>query len=106
MQKRVFRTSFLSACLSVLFLTLGVSQSFAATSYPASKVSRQTLMKKMRDKEDDVRSFCSGMYKCLDIKYEACTENDMKPWPKVKYNDEYCGPYKEIVKRGFPTDVR
>ena len=78
MQNNVFRTSFLCTCLSVLFLTLGVSQSFATKNVPTSEVSRETLVKKLRDNKDDVRAFCSGMQKCLDIKYEACTADDMK----------------------------
>ena len=106
MQKHVFRTSFLCSCLSVLFLTFGVSQAYAVKSVPASEVSHEMLEKKLRANKDDLRSFCSGMQKCLDIKYEACTEDDMKPWPKVKYDEEFCGPYKEVVQRGFSTDFK
>ena len=106
MQKHVFRTSFLCSCLSVLFLTLGVAQTYAAKSVPASEVSYEMLSKRLKANKDDLRSFCSGMQKCLDIKYEACTEDDMKPWTKVKYDEEFCGPYKEVVKRGFSTDVK
>lgn len=61
---------------------------------------------KTKNNADNMRSFCSGMYKCLDIKYEACTETDLKPWPKIEYDNEFCGPYKEIVKRGFSTDIK
>ena len=100
-----FRTSVIYACVGILLLTFGVTESFAAQKIPASEVSRKTLLKKMRDKEDDVRSFCIGMDKCLGIRYEACTESDMKPWPKIDYNAEYCRPYKDIVNRGFSTNV-
>ena len=88
-----------------LVLAVGSSVSFAAKKVPASEVSRALLLKKTKNSKDDMRAFCSGMYKCLDIKYEACSEVDMKPWPKVEYNKEFCAPYKEIVKRGFSTDV-
>ena len=54
--------------------------------------------------EEGFRSLCSGVKKCLNIDYGFCTEADQKPWPKVKYNDEYCEPFKEITKRGLPAD--
>ena len=54
--------------------------------------------------EDGFRSLCSGVKACLGIDYGFCTEADQKPWPKVKYNDEYCAPFKEITKRGLPAD--
>ena len=88
----------------VLVLVFGSSISFAKT-ISSKEVSREILLKKVHDDEDDLRSFCSGMSKCLDIQYEACSEADMKPWPKVTYNEEFCGPYKEIVKRGWTTNV-
>lgn len=99
------RFSFLMG-VCCLVLAFGSSLSYAAKTVPASEVSRKLLLKKTRNSDDDLRSFCSGMYKCLDIKYEACTEKDMKPWPKVEYDNEFCGPYKEIVKRGFSTDIK
>ena len=105
MRCKVLRFPLLCLCLSAFVLTLGVAPSYAAKSIPSSQVSRDKLLKKMRDKADDLRSFCSGMYRCLDMKYEACTEDDMKPWPKIDYDAEFCAPYKEIVKRGFSTNV-
>lgn len=55
---------------------------------------------------DDYRSLCSGVKKCLNIDYGPCREEDQKPWPKVKYDSEYCAPYKEITKRGFKADPK
>lgn len=54
--------------------------------------------------EGDLRSLCSGVKKCLGIDYYPCKVEDQKPWPKVKYNDEYCAPFHEITKRGFKAD--
>ncbi len=96
----------LSMWIFVLVLILGSSLSFATKTISTSDVPRKLLLKKTKNSDDDMRSFCSGMYKCLDMKYEACTEKEMKPWPKVEYDKEFCGPYKEIVKRGFSTDVK
>jgi len=99
-----FRNSFLMG-ICVLVLALGSSLSFAAKTVSTSEVSRKVLLKKTKDNKDDMRSFCSGMYKCLDMKYEACSEEEMKTWPKVDYDKEFCAPYKEIVKRGFSTNI-
>ena len=67
---------------------------------------RGRVLMQLAGKEDDVRSLCSGVEKCLGTRYDFCTEADFKPWPKVKYDAEYCAPYHEIVKRGFPADLR
>ena len=104
MQGRNLRFSLLM-CVC-FWLALGSSLSFAAKTVSSSEVSRRQLLMKMKNKDDDMRSFCSGMHKCLDIKYDACTEADLKPWPKISYDEEFCGPYKEIVKRGFPLDIK
>ena len=104
MQGKSLRFSLLM-CFSVL-MVLGSSLSYAAKSVSVSEVSRRQLLMKMKNNADNMRSFCSGLYKCLDIKYEACTDVDMKPWPKIEYNNEFCAPYKEIVKRGFSTDIK
>jgi len=105
MRCEIIRSSFLSVCLAVV-LALGSSLSYATTSVPASEVTRKQLLMKVKNKADDMRAFCSGMNKCLDIKYEACADEEFKLWPKVDYNEEFCAPYKEIVKRGFPTDFK
>jgi hypothetical protein len=99
------RSSFVSVCLAVV-LALGYSLSFATTNVPASEVTRKQLLMKVKNKADDMRAFCSGMNKCLDIKYEACTGEELKLWPKVEYNEEFCAPYKELVNRGFSTDFK
>lgn len=95
----------MSVCLAVV-LALGSSLSYATTIVPSSEVTRKQLLMKVKNKADDIRAFCSGMNKCLDIKYDACTSEELKLWPKVDYNEEFCAPYKEIVKRGFPTDFK
>ncbi len=105
MQCKGLRFSFLSVCIGFM-LALGTSMSYATKSVSSSEVSRRQLLMKTKNNADNMRSFCSGMYKCLDIKYEACSEIDMKPWPKIEYDNEFCGPYKEIVKRGFSTDFK
>lgn len=99
------RSSFVSVCLAVV-LALGYSLSFATTNVPVSEVTRKQLLMKVKNKADDMRAFCSGMNKCLDIKYEACTGEELKLWPKVEYNEEFCAPYKELVNRGFSTDFK
>ena len=105
MQSKSLLVSFMGVCVAVV-LTLGSSLSYAAKSVPVSEVSRRQLLVKMHNKDDDMRSFCAGMNKCLGIKYEACTEAELKPWQKIDYNNEFCAPYKEIVKRGFSTDIK
>lgn len=55
---------------------------------------------------DDYRSLCSGVKKCLNIDYGPCRAEDQKPWPKVKYDEEFCAPYIEITKRGFKADPK
>lgn len=105
MRCEIFRSSYLSVCLAVV-LALGYSLSYATKIVPSSEVTRKQLLIKVKNKADDMRAFCSGMNKCLDIKYEACTSEELKLWPKVDYNEEFCAPYKEIVKRGFSTDFR
>lgn len=66
---------------------------------------RQRMMQRAGG-EDEFRSLCSGLKKCLDMDFETCTEEDQKPWPKVKYNEEFCAPYIEITKRGFAADPK
>ena len=56
--------------------------------------------------DDDLRSLCSGLKVCMNIDFEGCFEEDKKPWPKVKYNDGFCEPYKEIGRRGYPPEPR
>ena len=65
MQGKSLRFSLLM-CFSVL-MVLGSSLSYAAKSVSVSEVSRRQLLMKMKNNADNMRSFCSGMYKCLDI---------------------------------------
>jgi len=104
MQRKSFRFSFLM-CMGAM-VALCTSLSYATKSIPTSEVSRHQLLVRTKNDADNMRSFCAGMHKCLDIKYEACSEVDLKPWPKVNYNEEFCAPYKELVKRGFSTDIK
>lgn len=69
----------------------------------ASKM-REVLIQRLGN-PDDYRSLCSGVKKCLNIDLGPCRAEDQKPWPKVKYDDEFCAPYKEITKRGFKADL-
>lgn len=66
---------------------------------------REVLVQRLGN-ADDYRSLCSGVKKCLNIDFGPCRAEDQKPWPKVKYNDEFCAPYIEITKRGFKADPR
>ncbi len=107
-------------CAICMLMACGFSGAIAATPESLSAAERmaahQDSVAKMRmrslklaqlaNKEDDVRSLCSGVDKCLGIKFDFCTADDFKPWPKVKYDAEFCAPYHEIVKRGFPADLR
>lgn len=70
------------------------------------KIGKHEFLKKKLGNEDDLRSLCSGLKACLNVDFEGCFEEDLKPWPKVKYNDEFCAPYKEIVSRGFNPDPK
>ena len=72
-------------------------------------VAREKLHDNLRKKlgnNDDLRSLCSGLKICLNVDFEGCFEEDKKPWSKVKYNDEFCEPYKEIGRRGYPPEPK
>lgn len=64
---------------------------------------RNTLVKKVG--EDDVRPLCSGMKACLGIDVPGCTNEDKLPLKKVKYDEEFCGIFKEVKNRGLSTDM-
>lgn len=79
---------------------------FAQKSDSLAKIkSHENLLKKMGG-NDDVRALCSGLKACLNIDFEGCLEEDQKPWPKVKYNEEFCKPFKEVTARGFLPDPK
>ena len=66
-------------------------------------VVRNILLKRLQN-EDDLRSLCSGLKKCMDIDYPGCSVGDKHPWPHHKYDEEFCSVFKEVDKRGFkPT---
>ena len=46
---------------------------------------RGRVLMQLAGKEDDVRSLCSGVEKCLGNRFDFCTEADFKPWPKVMF---------------------
>ena len=111
-----------STILALLCAAIACGSAFATPAMPESRSKAEQMaahqdsvakarmralkLAQLANKEDDVRSLCSGMDKCLGVRFDFCTEADFKPWPKVKYDDDYCGPYREIVKRGFPPDLR
>lgn len=66
-------------------------------------VQRHALLHKLG--EDDMRALCSGMKKCLDVDVPGCDELDKKPLAKVKYTEEFCAPYHEVVARGLSTEM-
>jgi hypothetical protein len=63
------------------------------------------LLKKLGN-EDDLRSLCSGLKACMNVDFEGCHESDKKPWPKLKYDEDFCSVYKEIEARGFKPDPK
>lgn len=67
----------------------------------AAKVRIHDNLRKQLGNNDDLRALCSGLKACLNIDYEGCFEEDKKPWPKLKYDENFCGVYKEVEKRGF-----
>ena len=66
---------------------------------------REVLQQRLGN-PDDYRSLCSGVKKCLNIDFGTCRAEDQAPWPKVKYDAEFCAPYIEITKRGFKADLK
>ena len=78
---------------------------FAADAPATDTLARHNLVKRLQN-EDDVRSLCSGLKTCMDIDYPGCSVGDKHPWPKVKYNEEFCKPYKELEKRGYKVDPK
>jgi len=52
-------------------------------------------------------AMCSGVKQCLNYDYPQCSAEDKKPNPDIKYNAEFCAPYKELVQRGLKlSDAR
>ncbi|MCF0225663.1 MAG: hypothetical protein HUK20_15465 [Fibrobacter sp.] len=103
--KKFFR--FLS-CL-VLLWTVAVANSFAepvASSKSESNAKLREALLKQTGSSEELRSLCSGLKACMDIDYPGCLAEDQKPWPKIKYDQEFCGTYHEVVNRGFKPDPK
>ena len=83
---------------------LCVAFAFAADA-PTDTLARHKLVKQLQN-EDDLRSLCSGLKKCMDIDFPGCSVGDKHPWPKVKYDQEFCKPYKELTARGYKPDPK
>ncbi|MCQ2101631.1 MAG: hypothetical protein MJY98_00200 [Fibrobacter sp.] len=71
-----------------------------------AKIKAHDELRKKLGGNDDLRALCSGLKVCMNMDYEGCFADDQKPWPKVKYDEEYCGAYKEVAKRGFVPDPK
>lgn len=71
---------------------------------PIAENRLRAVIKSRLNNDDDYRSLCSGVKICLDMDYPTCKAEDQVPWPKVKYDAEFCAPYIEITKRGFKAD--
>lgn len=54
---------------------------------------------------EDLHALCSGMKMCLSVDVPGCDELDKKPNSKIKYDEEFCAPFHEVVKRGLSTDM-
>lgn len=90
----------------VILASIFCGASFAAPADSVAQNRAHTRLMHQAGGADELRSLCSGVKKCLNIDYGSCTEEDQKPWPKVKYDEEFCAPYIEITKRGFPADPK
>ena len=98
----------LLSCIAKILVIAFFCGAFAWAAPGASatdSVARQKLLKQLQ-KEDDLRSLCSGLKKCMDIDYPGCSDGDKQPWPKLKYNEEQCRPYKELFDRGYKPDPK
>ncbi len=95
----------LAACLVQVALA-AESATTAVSPDSVALVKAHDELRKKAGSNDEMRSLCSGLKKCLDMDYPGCFEEDKKPWPKVKYDDAFCGEYREVVKRGFAPDLK
>lgn len=96
-------------CLLLLFLgclPLHAADNAQVKGLVKSGFSRNAVLSRLANKDDDLRSLCSGLKKCMGMQMDFCTEDDLKPWPKTKYDAEFCEPYQEISRRGFEPDLR
>ena len=93
-------------CISVSFADDNATSNYGVSVDPMVKVRTRDHLRKKLGNDDDLRSLCSGLKMCMNQVFEGCFEDDMKPWPKVKYDDEFCKPFKEIDKRGYKADPK
>jgi hypothetical protein len=47
---------------------------------------------------------CSGVKQCLNYDLPQCSAEEKKPNSGIKYNAEFCAPYKELKQRGLQID--
>ncbi|WP_298771095.1 hypothetical protein [uncultured Fibrobacter sp.] len=93
--------------LAVVFAAaISVAAEPVSTADSAASVRKRDNLRKKLGNDDDLRSLCSGLKICMNVDYEGCSEEDKKPWAKVRYNDEFCAPYKEIAARGYAPDPK
>ena len=92
--------------ISVSFAEDKAASDYAVSVDPMVKVRMHDNLRKKLGGNDDLRSLCSGLKICMNQVFEGCFEDDMKPWPKVKYDDEFCKPYKELANRGYKADPK
>ena len=93
-------------CISVSFAENKTGADYAVSVDPMVKVRMHDNLRKKLGSNDDLRSLCSGLKICMNQEFEGCFEEDMKPWPKVKYDEEFCKPYKELANRGYKADPK
>ena len=100
-----FSKSVLKSLLVAIVLAMFASMSCAAgePERPDSLV-RNKLLKQLQN-EDDLRSLCSGLKTCLNMDFPGCSVGDKHPWPHLKYDAEFCAPFKEVRKRGFEPSL-
>lgn len=71
---------------------------------PEETSARTALMNKLG--KDDFRALCSGMKACLGMDISGCKADEKVPSKKIKYDDQFCGVYKEVKARGLSTDMK
>ncbi|MDR2580571.1 MAG: hypothetical protein LBC85_06220 [Fibromonadaceae bacterium] len=49
-------------------------------------------------------AMCSGVKQCLNYDLPACSAEEKKPNPDIKYNAEFCAPYIELRRRGLQVN--
>ena len=95
------------ALLIAILLVSGIfCGTFAASQDSLHNVHAHNKLRAKLGNDDDLRSLCSGLKVCMNIDFEGCFEDDKKPWPKAKYNDAFCEPFKELNRRGYKADPK